>query len=121
MWIPEEGCTIGLCDGLSIVRRESEKGPVALMTPWEARKICGGDDLSSGQYPCFYLPLVTSQVVPHSSALYSAISIFEKFCSFHLVGDCCPKFDCRHYQRNVHASIVVLTFQRKTGLAVEQE
>jgi hypothetical protein len=87
---------IGLCDGLSIVRRESEKGPVALMTPWEARKICGGDGPRNRQYPRFYLPLVTSQVVPHSIALYFAISIFEKLRNFDLVGDCCPKFDCGH-------------------------
>ena len=34
MWTPEEGCTMGLCEGLSRVRRVSENGPVALITPW---------------------------------------------------------------------------------------
>jgi hypothetical protein len=119
MWIPEEGCTIGLCDGLSIVRRESEKGPVALMTPWEAREIHKDGDLRNRQYPRFHFPLVTGQVVLHSGTLDLTVSIFEKLHNFDLVGDCCPKFDCGHYKCNVHARVIVLTFPKETSLADE--
>ena len=118
MWIPEEGCTIGLCDGLSIVRRESEKGPVALTTPWGTRKIGVGDGLrNSRQYPRFHFPLVTSQVVPHSGAFDFTISIFEQLHNFDLVGGCCSKFDCGHHERHVHSRVVVLAYPGETSLA----
>jgi hypothetical protein len=74
MWIPEEGCTMGLCEGLSRVRRASVNGPVALMTPWIKQCKKMEKDWKTA-YLSTNIPFLTSEVVLDASSVKFAILV----------------------------------------------
>lgn len=102
---------MGLCVGLSIAKSASEKGPVALITPCQLKSIQRAVDpfRIEYQYPGFHIPLLPSEVVPHTRTFDLSISVFEKLCNLDFVGNGRPKFDRSHYEGNVHSCVIVLT------------
>ena len=107
---PDEGLTIGLCDGSSSERSASLYGPVALMMPCVdvsarlsegARANLGADvELASGELVLEFGPDQFS------------VGVLVQLGDPAVVGDGCAELDGRHDQCDIHPSIIVLTWTR---------